>query len=357
MSGFCKKCQMRFEGSTCPICHSVKENNAKKAASGVVITGIVLMLGILLYTGGIQIDGENLAESIQVIPQKSQEASESVKDIATETSTILRERINEQLDNTGLEPTDSSVDDITTNPKTPLSEAIKRINQVQTEIQKITSPQLSTEEDAIKSIKYINQIRAQNGKTPISHDSRVYLLALERSKDMYEYDYFDHTNPETGTCPFNLKSNFGLLSSENVAENVYMITSNGIPTLYNPSLYKAVDAWMDSTGHRINLLSYQHVSGSTACYGGYCTFLGLNHGTYGGQCSTAAEGKKSILRFDACTLEQMNQFDSLHQRHGVLGKEYDKFPQTITSQSEYQQAMNMYDELQTIYSQMENFRC
>ena len=235
--------------------------------------------------------------------------------------------------------------------------SVSEINKIQTKIQESTLPQQSTDEDAIKSIQYINQLRKQNGKEPIQHDSRVYQLAMARVKDMYDYNYFDHTNPQTGTCPYSMKSDFGLKSNENVAENAHMTGSAGMPTLYNPSLNSVVDGWMQSTGHRMNLLSYEHVSGSVACYGGYCVFLGLNHGHYGEGCYTASEGQASASRFDACTAEQMNQYESLNQSYDSLSKEYDKFPQMSSSQSEYQQAMNMYNQLQTLYNQIENFRC
>ena len=104
-----------------------------------------------------------------------------------------------------------------------------------------------------------------------------------------------YPNPFTGTCPYNMKSEFGLRSNENVAENSYLFGDIGSPTIYNPSYHEIVDGWMQSTGYRINLLSYEHVAGSVACYGRYCVFLGLNHGNYGEGCYTASQIKKSPI--------------------------------------------------------------
>ncbi len=255
----------------------------------------------------------------------------------------------------------SNLPSITTQISEPIKNiadtSVKEINKIQTKIQESTLPQQSSEEDAIKSIQYINQIRSYDGKNPITHDSRVYQLAMTRAKDMYDYDYIDHTNPFTGSCPDNIKSNFRLRSNEYVAENAHLTTVNLNPTFYNPNLNEVVDGWMDSTGHRMNLLSYTHVSGSVACYGGYCVFLGLNHAGFGEGCHTASEGKAYALRFDACSVEQFHQYDSLNQKYEKLGKEYDKFPQISRSEAEYQQAMTMYNELQSIYNQIENFSC
>jgi len=221
--------------------------------------------------------------------------------------------------------------------------SVDEINKLEERIQEASMPEESTKEYAIQAIEYINQKRIQNGKNPITHDSRVYELSMARTKDMHEYQYHDHTNPYTGTCPYNMKSNFGLKSNENVAENSYLFGTETNPTLYNPSYTEIIDGWMDSTGHRMNLLRYEHVAGSVACYGGFCVFLGLNHGNFGEGCYTASEGQAYASRFDNCTPEQMRQYEKLLQ-------DYDRVPSVVNSQAEYQRAMSMYN-------QIENFRC
>jgi len=321
---YCTKCGKRTYG------RSYKNKHFRKI--GIAITGVVLVgiVGFLFINGVFEINPEKLQESIQNIPKNIPELPPNIPPIPVE--------ISKPIENI-------------------MEKSAEKFNQVNTEIQDLSKPQQSTETQAVSTIEYVNKLREQNGKNPISHDSRVFQLALARTKDMYDYNYLDHTNPQTGTCPYNMKSNFGLQSNENVAENAYLSTINGKPSLYNPSLNEVVDGWMESTGHRMNLLSYEHIGGSVACYGGYCVFLGLNHGNYGEGCYTAVEGKKYAARFDACTSEQMSQYDSLNQRYDSLSQEYEKFPQMSRSQAEYQNAMKMYDELQNLYSQIENFKC
>ena len=105
MSGFCRKCRMRFEGSNCPICHGTKQTNAKSVSIGVVITGIVIMLGILVYTGGIQIDQANLEESIKTMPGSIQDVGNTVGNIASETSEKLSNTIRKNIEIPDIEPT------------------------------------------------------------------------------------------------------------------------------------------------------------------------------------------------------------------------------------------------------------
>jgi uncharacterized protein YkwD len=254
--------------------------------------------------------------------------------------------------------TQSKVPEKSREPKIEVPSIVtKATDTISKSIDTLAKPQQSTIGQAEDAIKHINQKRAENGKNPISHDSRVYQLALARVKDMYDYNYLDHTNPTTGTCPYNMKSDFGLSSNENVAENAHLTTIDGVPSLFNPPMTQVVDGWMGSTGHRMNLLSYEHVAGSVACYGGYCVFLGLNHGNYGEGCHTAAEGMAYAKRFDACTPQQMSQFDSLNQEYNRLYTEYNKLHKFAMPEIEYQQSMAMYQKLRNHYNQIINFRC
>lgn len=197
--------------------------------------------------------------------------------------------------------------------KQMLDEAEEKINQaknvVEYQIKNIQMPQGITEiipnvdfetifevqqttpEESKKAIDYINELRTQNSKKTIAWDARVFDLALAWTSNMYEGNYLDHTNPVTGVCPFNMKSNYGLKSNEFVADNGHAtMYSGGSIVSYNPNFKSVNDGWMDSRGHRFNLLYDNHVSGAYACTGGACTFMGLNHDRFGEGCSTAKQG-------------------------------------------------------------------
>lgn len=307
---YCTKCGHRTYGK------SHKKRQVRKIGIGVTLVTVVGIIGFLSVNGVIEFNQENLKETIQNIPKNIPELPANIPPIPIEIS----------------KPIESIVE-----------KSSEKINQLNENIKELSKPQQTSEEQAQSAIEYINKLRVQNGKNPISHDSRVFQIALARAKDMYDYNYLDHTNPQTGTCPYNIKSNYGLNANENVAENAHLSTINGMPSLYNPSLNEVIDGWMQSTGHRMNLLSYDHIAGSVACYGGYCVFLGLNHGNFGEGCYTASEGQKYAERFENCTPEQMQQYDALNI-------EYDKIPRMTSSQAEYQRGMNLYN-------QIINFKC
>lgn len=152
----------------------------------------------------------------------------------------------------------------------------------------------STEADSRQIIEYLNQIRTENGKKNISFDKRVFDLAVARAEDMRNYSYLDHTNPYTGTCPSNMKSDYGLKPGEYVAENALgnpEYSEDKCTEIRIKSMKEAITSWMTSRGHRYNLLYDTHVAGAVGCYKNMCTFLGLNYDRFGEGCHTADEGE------------------------------------------------------------------
>lgn len=305
---YCTKCGKRTYGK------SRKKRQIKKIGIGIILVSIAGIVGFLFVNGVFEINPENLEETIQKIPFELPKITEL---------------------------------------PTPISNTIKPQKGIPVEVHKdnpieISSHTKSLIEQSKDNIDYINQVRIEKGRAPITFDQRAYDLGLARVQDVNEYNYFDHTNPTTGSCADSMKTKYGFSSQEFVAENL----AGGI---YSPN--SAVDLWLSSQGHRYNLLYMDHKSGATACEGGTCVFLGVNTNAFGEGCYTGAEGMAWQESLGKCTDEQFAQMDRLREKYDMLSKEYDKFPQMSSSQSEYQQAMNMYNELQSLYNQIENFRC
>lgn len=145
----------------------------------------------------------------------------------------------------------------------------------------------SNKVESIEATDYLNKLRVEKGRKEIIFDERVYNLAVARAKDMSDNNYLDHTNPTTGACPDNMKSEYGLNSYESVAENAY-----GSPgaSYYHVSPIGAINSWMTSRGHRFNLLYENHIAGVVGCYKNMCSFLGLNRDGFGAGCYTGEEG-------------------------------------------------------------------
>ena len=146
-------------------------------------------------------------------------------------------------------------------------------------------------EECREAFDYVNEVRIKNNRNPIAWDDRAYNLAVYRSKDMWERDYFDHVTPD-GTCVKDFKKDYGFSSSEILAENA------GGMSYYSKGnvagdCFEAANGWLDSRGHRYNLLYTEHKSGAIGCYNEICVFLGVHSDPWGlgaGPCSTGDEG-------------------------------------------------------------------
>lgn len=131
---------------------------------------------------------------------------------------------------------------------------------------------------SLKNVKItfeeLNDLRAEKGLRKLEWDDRAYEMAISRSKDMEDRNYFSHLTPE-GECMYTLKSQYGFGSGETVAENIWMISSGGA----DPD--EALTSWIGSPGHYANLFYADHVAGAIGCYGNYCVFNGINNDPYG----------------------------------------------------------------------------
>lgn len=104
-----------------------------------------------------------------------------------------------------------------------------------------TTAQLTVDE--LETFNLINQQRTNNGLPSLTIDAEVQRVARIKAQDLVDNNYFDHNSPIYGT-PFNMLKNFGIIyksAGENIAGN----SSNSA----------AVTAWMNSSGHRANILN------------------------------------------------------------------------------------------------------
>lgn len=93
-------------------------------------------------------------------------------------------------------------------------------------------------------IRLVNEIRVQNGLKPLTSDWQLSRVARYKSQDMKDNNYFSHTSPVYGS-PFQMMKSFGLsyrTAAENIAKG--QLTPQAV-----------VNAWMNSSGHRANILN------------------------------------------------------------------------------------------------------
>ena len=111
-------------------------------------------------------------------------------------------------------------------------------------------------------VRLVNEIRVERGLKPLIADWQLSRVARYKSQDMKDIGYFSHTSPTYGS-PFDMMKNFGI-SYKSAGENI----AKGYTT---PRA--VVDAWMNSPGHRANILnsSYTHIGVGYVQSGNYWT--------------------------------------------------------------------------------------
>jgi uncharacterized YkwD family protein len=92
-------------------------------------------------------------------------------------------------------------------------------------------------------VQLVNQQRAKNGLRALTHRADLKAVAHKKAEDMINSNYFSHTSPNYGS-PFQMMKTFGI-SYQTAGENI----AKGQKT---PQ--EVMNAWMNSPGHRANIL-------------------------------------------------------------------------------------------------------
>ncbi|MBP3436344.1 MAG: SafA/ExsA family spore coat assembly protein [Clostridia bacterium] len=116
-------------------------------------------------------------------------------------------------------------------------------------------------------VRLVNEIRVQNGLKELTYNWELSRVARYKSQDMKDNRYFSHTSPVYGT-PFQMMKSFGITyksAGENIARG-------------QKSPQAVVNAWMNSSGHRANILnaSFTQIGVGYVANGNYWTqmFIG-----------------------------------------------------------------------------------
>ena len=130
--------------------------------------------------------------------------------------------------------------------------------------QQINIPTISSSTTAFEAevVRLVNQRRAEHGLKLLTQDWQLSRVARYKSQDMKNLGYFSHTSPTYGS-PFQMMKNFGIsyrTAGENIAKGY-------------ASPEAVVNAWMNSPGHRANILNstYTHIGVGYVPSGNYWT--------------------------------------------------------------------------------------
>lgn len=106
-------------------------------------------------------------------------------------------------------------------------------------------------------LKLVNEERAKQNLKPLTLSSKLTDIATMKSKDMADKGYFDHTSPTYGT-PFQMLQKYGV-TYKSAGENI----AAGQKT---PE--EVMNAWMNSSGHRANILNASYTEIGVGYYQG-----------------------------------------------------------------------------------------
>jgi uncharacterized YkwD family protein len=120
---------------------------------------------------------------------------------------------------------------------------------------KSTAANVSTFANQVFSL--VNKERAKAKLKPLASDASLSAMALVKAKDMYNNGYFNHTSPTYGS-PFNMMKLYGIkynYAGENIAKG-------------QRTPQEVMTAWMNSPGHKKNILSPNFTKIGIAYYNG-----------------------------------------------------------------------------------------
>lgn len=104
-----------------------------------------------------------------------------------------------------------------------------------------TSSSMNADEKEVFNL--INKQRTNNGLSELKIDEELQRVARIKAEDMVLNNYFSHQSPTYGS-PFDMLRSFKI-SYKSAGENIAANSSN----------VGAVNAWMNSSGHKANILS------------------------------------------------------------------------------------------------------
>ncbi|MGE7760069.1 CAP domain-containing protein [Peribacillus sp. NPDC097895] len=93
-------------------------------------------------------------------------------------------------------------------------------------------------------LRLVNEERSKQGLPSLEMDSAISHVAILKSEDMRDNNYFNHTSPRYGS-PFEMMKSFGVsynYAGENIAAG-------------QPSAEAVMSSWMNSPGHKANILN------------------------------------------------------------------------------------------------------
>lgn len=133
--------------------------------------------------------------------------------------------------------------------------------------QRLNVPVKSSEDSSVENevLNLVNNERSKQGLRPLTLNWELSRVAKIKSQDMSNNRYFSHQSPTYGS-PFDMMQNFGI-TYRTAGENIAMGQTSSTQVMRD---------WMNSSGHRANILNKNFTELGVGRYGNYWTqqFIG-----------------------------------------------------------------------------------
>ncbi len=182
--------------------------------------------------------------------------TQSKPEITTEITTQAKPEITTEV-TTQAKPEITTEITTQTRPET----TTEKITHTTTEATTETTTSSQSNSYAVQVLDLVNAERAKYSLSPLTLNSQVSNVAQIKAEDMKNNSYFSHTSPTYGS-PFDMLKRFGVSYStagENIAKG-------------QKSPQAVVNAWMNSEGHRANILNKNFTQLGVGYVGGSTTY-------------------------------------------------------------------------------------
>lgn len=181
--------------------------------------------------------------SAEVSKENSKEADKEVnKEVNKETNKEVSKEVEKEPTNVVNNETPKAPTTTETTSQTPATQTKTEQAPAQEDKETTATDQILAIEE--KVVALTNAERAKNGLSALQMDRPLMAAAREKSQDMKDKNYFSHTSPTFGS-PFDRLKALGIAyksAGENIAKG-------------QKSPDEVVQAWMNSEGHRANILN------------------------------------------------------------------------------------------------------
>ena len=204
-----------------------------------------------------------------------------------------------------------------------------------------------------------NLQRQSNGSLPpVIENTKLDAAALAKVNDIFKNQYFEHVSP-SGIDPGTLIKNFGYQ---------YIVSGENLILGNFGSEQEVVRAWMNSPGHRANILNNRFVEIGVAMvkgtYKGQTVWVGVQEfGTPLSSCASVDASLKTHIDTNKAKLEQLSMeidarknvidntdphapgYNDLVKEHNQLVAEYNQLAQTTKAiVAEYNAQINKFNQ-------------